>query len=282
MRLLPPSTFPRRLLEIPEPPKQLYIEGTLPGDDYIFLAVVGARKYSSYGKEVCEKLIAGLRGQKVVIVSGLALGIDAIAHRAALGAHLPTIAIPGSGLSRTVLYPSTHARLADEIVQKGGALLSEFEPEHVAAPWTFIQRNRIMAGLSHSVLIIEAERKSGTLVTARLATEYNRNVCAVPGSIFSKTSEGPHFLIRLGATPIASPEDLLEALGLEATQPAPADEQADCSKEERQILQFLATPRTRDEIMEQLPFSPQQTNALLSLLEIKGLTKESGGTLWRA
>src|SRR3989344_4618820 len=186
--------FPRRLREIPDPPEKLYMQGVLPSEEHKWLCVVGSRRYTNYGKEVCGKLIEGLRGYPVVIVSGLALGIDALAHRAALAANLPCVAVPGSGLSPHVLHPASNRRLADDILLSGGAMLSEFEPDFRPTLWSFPQRNRIMAGLSDAVLVIEAESKSGTLITSKLATEYNRDVFTLPGSIFSSTSAGPHML----------------------------------------------------------------------------------------
>src|SRR3989339_1250495 len=203
--------FPEKLLEIPQPPKQLFIRGNLPDwENSKFVAVVGSRKYTNYGKEACEKIISGLRGCDVTIISGLAIGIDSIAHKSALEAKLKSIAVPGSGLNSSVIYPSINKKLADEIVQSGGCLLSEFEPDFQATTWSFPQRNRIMAGLSDAVMVIEAEIKSGTLITSRLATDYNRDVFAVPGSIFSPNSSGPNMLIRLGATPVTSSADILE------------------------------------------------------------------------
>ena len=148
------SEFPALLREIPDPPEQLFIRGTYPSEDYIFLCVVGSRKYTPYGKSACQSLLSGLRGYPIAIVSGLALGIDAIAHEAALTAGLPTVAVPGSGLQDSVLYPRTNFGLAQRILKAGGALLSEFPPEHEARPENFPQRNRIMAGLSHATLVI--------------------------------------------------------------------------------------------------------------------------------
>jgi len=278
---LSPEKFPRRLRELPDPPKKLYCEGTLPPEEHKWLTVVGSRKYTNYGEEVCEKLIEGLRGYPVVIVSGLAFGIDALAHRAALVAKLPCVAVPGSGLDRTVLYPSAHRRLADEIVKVGGALLSEFEPDFAATVWSFPQRNRIMAGLSDAVLVVEAEQKSGTLITSRLATEYNRDVLTVPGSIFSSASAGPHMLIRLGATPIASSADLREALGFnpEDDSQKPIADYSDCSPEEKKIIELLASPLSRDALLDSLDLPVSRANALLSMLELKGHIKESLGEI---
>ena len=278
---LTPNLFPRRLREITDPPEKLYLKGTLPSEDHKWLCVVGSRKYSSYGKEVCEKLIEGLRGYPVVIVSGLALGMDAIAHRAALSAKLPCVAVPGSGLDPSVLYPATNRRLADEILKAGGVLLSEFEPNFRATAWSFPQRNRIMAGLSDAVLVIEAEKRSGTLITARLATEYNRDVFTIPGSIFSASSVGPHMLIRLGATPLTSPDDLLQALGFSsATRSTPhAKSHDDCSEDEMRVVKLLAEPLPREELIEQLGWPASRANAILSLLELKGHIAESIGEI---
>ena len=273
--------IPSELFEIAEPPRKIFIRGTIPDPSFIRLAVVGSRKYTPYGKEACKKLILGLRGYNIVIVSGLALGIDSIAHEAALEAGLPTMAIPGSGLSQSVLYPHSHANLAKRILEKGGCLLSEYEQDQEAAPWTFPQRNRIMAGISKAVLVIEAEKKSGTMITARLATEYNRDVLAVPGSIFSKTSEGTHLLMKLGATPISSSEDILEALGIIEEEKVKQEKLFDdCNQEELDILKILDSPKTKEEICETLNISTQKINSTLTMLEIKGLVKESVGKIY--
>ncbi|MDD5069083.1 MAG: DNA-processing protein DprA [Candidatus Pacebacteria bacterium] len=276
-----PKDFPPLLREINDPPKKLYVKGTLPDwKENMFLAVVGARKYTSYGKEACEKLIAGLRGYPIVIVSGLALGIDSIAHRAALDAGLKTIAVPGSGLGPEFIYPRSHVALAEKIVESGGALLSEFEPKTPGYPKNFPQRNRIMAGMTHATLVVEAEIRSGTLITSKFAIEYNRDVLTIPGSIFSKTSEGPHMLLRLGATPITTSEELLEALGFEQDEETRTQVLfADASPEEQIILNFLVEPMTRDELIRTCGKSTSEMNVLLSGMEIKGMIKESLGEL---
>jgi len=283
-RELPLDEIPERLMEIPEPPKRLYIRGEMPKIDYKFLCVVGSRKYTEYGKEACQKLIAGLRGYDIVIVSGLALGIDGIAHRAALDAELTTIAIPGSGLHPSVLYPSSNRQLAEKIVDSGGALLSEFEPMFKPTLYSFPQRNRIMAGISHAVLIIEAEIKSGTLITSRLATDYNREVMAVPGSIFSKNSEGPNMLIRLGATPIYSSAQILEVLGFKAEEDKTTKnlELKNLSDDERKVFALIENPLNRDELIRELAKSGMSignSSALLSIMEIKGLIEEKLGEI---
>lgn len=287
VRKLTTDEFPSQLLEIPQPPKELWVAGTLPPEEYLHLVVVGSRKYSSYGKEVCEKLISGLAGHPICIISGLALGIDTLAHKAALKAGLPTIAVPGSGLNDKVLYPASNHGLAREILSHGGCLLSEFAPDFRATVWSFPQRNRIMAGLARAVLIIEAEEKSGTLITSRLATDYNRDVFAVPGSIFSENSKGTHMLIRLGATPITSSEDILEALGIEITLNESGmlqnntNARIPLTDDERKIFELIAEPIARDLLIYKSGMPITQITALLSVMEIKGLIREFMGEIHR-
>jgi DNA processing protein len=279
--------WPPLLEEINQLPAKLFYAGKIPDWKNKLLCVVGSRKNTSYGKESAEKFIAGLSGYPITIVSGLALGIDSIAHRAALKNNLPTIAVPGSGLDPEVLHPQSHIGLAEEIVEKGGMLMNEFEPEFKATQWSFPQRNRIMAGMSHATLVIEAEQKSGTLITARLATEYNRDVLTLPGSIFNTTSQGPHMLIRLGATPIRTSDDILEALHLEKKKDEYDENNEnkyfDCSEKEMRLIKLLIEPLPRDEILRQAQSQYQisigETQTLLSLLELKGLIKETLGEI---
>ena len=284
MKKITKADFPPLLNEISDPPPFLYIEGDLPDPiENKYLAVVGARKNSSYGKEALLKLISGLRGYPIVIVSGLAIGIDSIAHEAALENNLRTVAVPGSGLNEDVLYPASNRNLAKKILKNDGALISEFEPNFRATPYSFPQRNRIMAGISHAVLVIEAEKKSGTLITARLALDYNRDVLTVPGSIFSKMTEGPHYLIKNGATPITESKDILETLGF-ATENIPKNlelEMENCSPEEKKILNMLNEPLQRDELIRKTALPANAVNALISMLEIKGLISERGGEIHR-
>lgn len=280
IRELPRKEFPKALLEIPQPPKKLFVGGVLPDEnEYAYLAVVGSRRASSYGKAVCEKLIEGLAGSAIAIVSGLALGIDSIAHRAAMKAGLPTVGVPGSGLSPEALYPRTHVNLAKEIVESG-ALLSEFESDFRATPWSFPQRNRIMAGLSKAVLIIEAGEKSGTLITARLATEYNRDLFVVPNGIFSEGSAGSNRLLRQGALAVTSSADILNALGLEEGEQKSLT--FDCSPEEVAVLQLLTEPKPRDEIIRELKLPAGKGNSILMVMEIKGMIQEIMGEIHRA
>lgn len=282
--------FPFSLLEIPQPPKQIYIKGELPDWDSStnkqaqtkFVAVVGSRKYTNYGKEACEKIISGLQGYDIAIISGLALGIDSIAHREALKAGLKTIAVPGSGLDETVIYPSSNRNLAQEIINSGGCLLSEFEPDFKATPWSFPQRNRIMAGLADVILVIEADEKSGTLITARMGLDYNKEVCTVPASIFSLGATGSNKLLKQGATPITCSEDLLDVLGFQTENNSGQTKLnlENCSAEEKIIAEALIEPISRDELSRKLNIPIAELNPTISMLEIKGIIKESAGEIY--
>ncbi len=290
IRTILKEAFGELLRQIPDPPDTLYVCGNtslLKDSSVKFLCVVGSRRYSDYGKLLCRRLIAGLKGFPVVIVSGLALGIDAIAHRAALDAGLPTIAVPGSGLHPDVVYPRSHVYLAEEIIQKNGLLLSEFESMTRASPWSFPMRNRIMAGLSHAVLIIEAENDSGTLITARLALDYNRDVGAVPGSVLTDSSKGTNALIRKGAVSITCEDDLRELLGFqrddeirENTQrqlPLRCDIYSVCSPEEMSVINLLGQPQTRNYLADHSQLTSSKLQITLSMLEIRGLISETFG-----
>lgn len=278
IRSLSLEEYPELLHEIPEPPKQLRYEGELPRPGNKLLAVVGSRKFSPYGREVCESLIGSLANEPVTIVSGLALGIDSIAHRAAIRAGLHTIAIPGSGLDRKVIHPRSHAGLADEIVASGGGLMSEYDDLMPAGVWAFPRRNRIMAGMCHATLIIEADKKSGTLITSRLATEYNREVGAVPGPLHSTTSDGPHMLLRLGAALIRDHNDVLELLGLKRRDEKPTLlDVEELTHEEKIFIKILENPCSRDELIRRSKLDTGTASAILSLLEIKGLITEEMG-----
>jgi len=281
IKKLPKNNFPKALLEIPQPPENLWIIGELPPEDLIYLCVVGSRKNTTYGREACEKIIEGLKGYPIVIVSGLAMGIDAIAHKKALSVGLKVLVFPGSGLSFEAMYPKTNMLLAKEIIGNGGCLISEFEPDFKATLWGFPMRNRLMAGISKAVLIIEAEERSGTLITARLTTEYNRDLLVVPGSIFSPNSKGVNKLLHQGATPVTCAEDVLEALGFEL--PKDKEKQAklflDLSPEEKIIVGLLREPSPRDDLIRAMKMPTPTANALISVMEIKGLIKEELGEI---
>lgn len=281
------SKFPKTLLELPQPPAELYVLGNaedyFENPDLVYLCVVGSRKFTSYGKDICEKIIAGLAGYPVVIVSGFAMGIDTIAHKSAIKNNLRTMVFPGSGLSAEAIFPQTNANFMREVLNAGGCFVSEWEPNFKAERWTFPMRNRLMAGISKAVLVIEAEEKSGTLITARLATEYNKDLLAVPGSVFSASSKGTNKLIRLGATPVMSAEDVLEELGFNLDKENLQNKQRELFEElntdEKKVLDILREPMDRDDLLREMKMPIQNANTLLSVMEIKGLIKEELGQL---
>ena len=267
---------------IPKLPRRLFVRGTFPNDEHlVFLTIVGSRDYTQYGKEVCEKLIQGLRGYPIVIVSGLALGIDTIAHETALENGITTIAFPGSGLNNNVIYPRTNRILAEKILHAGGCLISEFKKDQKTNDWLFPARNRLLAGISQATLLIEATHKSGSRITTKFATEYNRDVLAVPGSIFSKNSEAPNELLRMGATPITNSQELLEALGFQVTKQPPLDLFLQCTPEEEKVIKILSAPMTRGDLIRKLEMPIIKANILISQMEMKGFIKDLSGEFRR-
>lgn len=280
---IPRDEYPTSLMHIPQPPKQLYIRGNMPRVDNVCVCIVGSRKYTPYGSEVCQKLISGLRGYPITIISGLAMGIDGIAHQAALDTGLQTVAIVGSGLEDSVLYPQSNFNLAQRILASGGGIISEYDPDHRAAPYNFPERNRLMAAISKATIIVEAEEKSGSLITSFLATEYDREVGAVPGSIMSRNSGGPHKLIKIGAVPITSSADILNMLGftLSVDGSIPVSRYTDCAPEELEIIELLEIPMNRENIFTLLSrHPPSHINTTISLLELKGFIKSVGDLLY--
>jgi DNA processing protein len=217
----------------------------------------------------------------VAIVSGLALGIDGIAHEAALHAGLSTVAVLPSGASDAVIYPPSHRPLAGRILASGGALISEFADDFTPQTWSFPQRNRIMAGLAKAILVVEAGEKSGTLITARLAMEYNREVLVVPHPIGTASGEGCNQLLRQGTTLVRSSEDILEALGI-----APAAKETttpvDLSLDEEAVFKSLAEPLERDRLIELAVLPATRVSIALSSLLIKGFVAERMGKIERA
>jgi len=199
--------YPEPLKEIYGPPVLIYYRGQLPEREAFNLAVVGSRNYSSYGRMAVERIVDDLAKNGLTIVSGLALGIDALAHNAALKAGGRTMAVLGSGLDKQSIYPSSNRYLADKIIGYGGAVISEFPVGSPPLKHHFPQRNRVISGLSLGTLIIEASEKSGSLITARFALEQNREVFAVPGSIYSPNSDGANGLIKQGARAVTGADD---------------------------------------------------------------------------
>lgn len=287
------QAYPKLLKEIPAPPEKIWIMGEFKKEDEKAIAVVGARRATSYGKEATQDLVIALCGAGLTIVSGLARGVDSVAHKTAIEAGGRTIAVLGSGID--VVYPPENKKLYKDIVDGHGAVISEFEPGTPSNPWNFPKRNRIIAGLSLGVLVTEAAEKSGSLITAGLAGEFGREIFAVPGPIYSKMSAGTAALIKDGAKLVYSAKDVLEELGLSA-QPArlfvdgggfeKASEEiygkvAPNSSELKMILEFIQDdPKHIDEIIKKTGMSASQVSSHLSLAEIAGVVKHLGSGVY--
>ncbi len=272
--------YPRRLRQIYNPPPVLYLKGTLLPQDEWAVAVVGTRRPTNYGREAARVLAEGLARQKITVVSGLALGIDAEAHKAALDAGGRTIAVLGSGFRH--LYPARHIPLARRIVEQG-AVLSEYALDVRPEASNFPPRNRIISGLSLGVLVVEAGERSGALITARYAVEQGRDVFAVPGPIFHRPSAGTNHLIQQGAKAVTSVQDILEELDLVmVAEQQEARLSIPTSDLEDRILALLAdTPKHVDEIVRALGEEASQIMSTLTLMELKGLIRQIGPLQYR-
>jgi DNA processing protein len=271
------SHFPDKLRQIEPLPKSINVLGTLPKGTYV--AVVGTRKPTSYGKHVTYLLTRELAQAGAIIVSGLALGIDGIAHRAALDAGGTTVAVLAHGLNQ--IYPRRHRDLAKEILATGGALVSEYKEGELPLPHHFVHRNRIIAGLSEAVLVTEAGHRSGALITARDALEQGKALMAVPGPITSENSSGPNNLIRKGATPVVSAADIITELGFLAKEAVPVPAR---SPQEAKILDLLKgnSSATADTLIEASGLSAAEFANIISLMEITGKVRNLGAGLWVA
>jgi len=268
--------YPPLLKNIYQPPPLLFYQGRLRLELFQKpLAVVGSRRPSPYGQQVVNHLVKELAASGLTIVSGLAYGIDSLAHRVTLEQNGLTVAVLGSGLDRGSLYPAAHRALAHEIVATNGLLLSEFPPLTRAQPFNFPRRNRLIAGLSRATLVIEAAAKSGSLITAHYALEQNREVLAVPGNIFSPQSTGANHLIKLGAKPVTRVDDIGEALNLSLT--AAAMTASDLTPLETQILDLLRDEaRHLDELSALLKLDIGVITSTLTVMELQGLIKNTG------
>ena len=269
--------YPAALKEIHNPPKELYVKGKITGQDKVAIAVVGTRKYSQYGKQVCLDITAKLAKLGITIVSGLARGIDTFAHQAALEAGGRTIAVLGSGMDRESFFPSANYALAEKITENG-AVISEYPNGTRATNFTFPQRNRIVSGLSLGVIVVEAPESSGALITANLALEQNKEVFAIPGNIYEKNSEGANKLIKEGAKLVTCVEDVLDELNLShLLQKSSKIKIKPENKEEETILSILSLqPMHIDEIIKISKLPTSAVNSTLTILEIKGAIRNLG------
>ena len=271
--------FPATLLHISQPPKMLYIQSKNWHDLLARpkVAVVGSRRATAYGKQVTAQLAGELARAGVVIVSGLAIGIDSIAHRAALDSGGLTIAVLPSGLD--TIYPASHYQLAQSIIEQGGALITEYPPGSTPYKGNFVARNRIVSGTSNILLVTEAAEKSGTLHTVDFALEQGREVCAVPGLITNQTSKGTNNLIKAGASLVTCSADILQMLGIQPLR-ATAKPVADTPQE--QILIDLIYSGTQDGalLLSQSRLTVTQYNQSLTMLEIQGTVRALGNNQW--
>ncbi len=271
------SDYPPLLKTLYDPPALLFVRGTLPDPARKHLAVVGSRKQSNYGNDVTHFLIEPMARAGIVIVSGLAYGIDACAHQVCLDAGGTTVAVLGSGVDTESIYPSGNRALASHILSHNGAIISEFPIGTNPQKHHFPIRNRIIAGLSHGTLVVEASIKSGSLITARCALEAGKDVYAVPGPIQSPLSEGPNNLIKMGAIPVTKASDFfgMESLETLATN-TPSYEPA--TEEERGVLAVMnRTPYHMDEIVSRSQMAPAAVNKIMTILEMKGAIRHDGG-----
>ena len=267
--------YPAHLAEIASPPKEIYLCGQMQ-TDIPLVAVVGSRKATAYGREVTERLVTDLAGAGVGIVSGLALGIDGYAHRAALRAGGYTLAVMACGLD--TIYPARHRDLAKDILKSGGGLISEYEKGTPPLKQHFPARNRIISGLSLATLVVEAAEKSGALITANFALEQNRDVLAVPGGITNPQSQGANNLIKAGAALVTSAEDVLYQLGFE---PAEAKAKKAYSAEEEKILAVLeGESADTSSLIEQTGLDTATLNRTITLMELNGTVRRLGGDRW--
>ena len=271
------AAYPALLAAIHDPPPQLFVRGN--GEDAILdrtaVAVVGARACSAYGRSVTRSLSRELAAAGLVVVSGMARGIDGEAHRGALDAGGITVAVLGCGIDRD--YPAAHAELARRICEQG-LIVSEYEPGVEPAPWRFPARNRIIAGLCEATVVVEARERSGALITADFALEEGRDVFAVPGEITSSLSGGTNALLRIGATPVTRADDVLELFDLAPAQAA----RAAASPAAAAALERLRDgPLTADELMRAAGLAPAEGSAALMELELTGLVTLEDG-LYRA
>ena len=272
------ENYPQKLLETPYPPAILYVKGELPEPSALHLAVVGTRNISTYGQEACKKIVRDLSQAGLVIVSGLASGIDGLSHKTAIENKAKTIAVLGSGLWEKALYPPENKKLAQIIAQGNGALVSEYPYRMLATRFSFPQRNRIVAGLTTGTLVVEAPEKSGALITAYLALDYNRDIFAVPGPIFSKNSAGANNLIKAGAKAVTEAKDILKEYGFEIPS---SEKNISLSAKEKIVLEALNEPMPVDEIIARTALKTEEINSILSLLEIYGLIKNNRGEIYK-
>jgi DNA processing protein len=277
------ENYPRLLSEIYDPPPILYYKGTLEDErDEYAIGVVGTRKFSPYGKQVVEDIVSELARAGISIVSGLALGIDTLAHSAALNSDGRTISVIGGGLDKQNIYPSSNRYLMDKIVNSGGLMISEYPPGTMPLKGHFPQRNRIIAGLSVATLVIEAPERSGALITSRAAIESNRDVLAVPGNIYSTNTAGTNNLIKMGAICVTSADDVLEVLNLREVSDSVGKKEivAEGETEEKILSVISSEPVHINELIKQTELDTSTVSSTLVLMEMRNKIKNLGNQMY--
>ncbi len=271
--------FPDLLRRSSDPPEVLFVRGAISLAPAI--AVVGTRRATSYGTHTTRELVTPLAAGGLCIVSGLAIGIDGVAHTAALDAGGATLAFLATGLDEASIYPSEHLHLAHRILDQGGGLLSESPPGTPGLKHLFPIRNRLIASFTLATVVVEAALKSGSLITAKLALEENCEVLAVPGPIWSKQSEGTNHLLKLGARPCTGVQDILDALALDRPDlVAKARSELPRSPQDDEFLAHLSQPIHIDALASLAKISIAHVSSQLSILELKGLVQHLGGQTW--
>jgi len=269
--------YPACLKKISDAPKILFVQGKLIPEEKCF-AVVGTRIPSSYGKQVAAEISADLANAGLTIVSGLAPGIDTISHQAVVEENKRTVAVLGTGLDESSIYPKENIPLTRKIIESGGCLISEYPAGTRGTQFTFPKRNRIISGLSLGVLVVEAKQKSGALITASWAKSQKRKVFAVPGSIYSSVSKGSHYLLKNGAQLTENAADILKELNLGLTENLAEKIIIGENEEEQLILAALKEGALYiDKIIEKTKLPARTVAATLAILEIKGIVKNLGG-----
>jgi DNA processing protein len=269
------EAYPKRLQEIDQPPPVIYYRGSILPQDEWAVSIVGTRRVTVYGRQITQDTALYLAGNGITIVSGLARGVDAIAHQAALDANGRTFAVLGSGVD--IIYPPEHRKLADAILEHG-ALISDYSPGTQPDGVNFPPRNRIIAGLSRATIVIEAGETSGALITAKFSAEQGRDVFAVPGSILSPMSKGTNNLIQNGAFPMTNPQSVLEVLNYsQVTEHQTARQELPSDPLEARILKALGyEPIHVDELAAQLGLPIAEITAALTMMELKGMVHQTG------
>lgn len=271
------KNYPTLLREIPNAPEKIFVLGTLPPPNLPLVAVVGTRKHTREGKLVTEQLAAALARRGVGIVSGLALGIDKIAHEATLNEGGYTIGVLGSGLADKSIHPTTHLKLAHRIIEQGGCLITEYPSDFKATLYSFPARNRIIAGLTLATLVTEAPARSGALITAKAALDYNREVLCVPQSIFNERGAGNNKFIKLGARVATDWRDVFEAINLPINEECPMAVTKLSQPEQALYNLITGAPQHADQIIKASGLASGGAMGILTMLELKGLIKNVGG-----